>query len=248
MRILAVTGGHSFDRDAFAAFLSALPGDITWAEHPDAGIDPELLAGFDASLHYDMPGTLPEPEVPPDGLRAALWAAPETGHGYVVLHHALAAWAGWPEWAEFVGGAYRYRPGLVRGAPCPDSGYRHDVRQRFTVVDPVHPVATGLPGVFDLVDETYLCQVFEQDVTPLLRTDAPMTDDVHFSTALAMAGRRDERAGWRHPPGSSLAGWTREHGRARLVYLQPGDGVATLGDPTYRALVGNALEWVCRRR
>ncbi|MET3862599.1 type 1 glutamine amidotransferase [Dietzia sp. 2505] len=243
MRILAITGGHSFDRHAFSDFLDALPGDITWREHPDADIDLDEIAEFDVSLHYDMPGTLPEPSEPPPSLQARLRAAPRSGHGYVVLHHAIASWANWDEWSEFVGGRYLYRPGTVRGVPRPDSGYRHAVRQRITVENHAHPVVAGVPPQFDLIDETYLCEIFEDSVVPLLRTDAPMTDDVHFSTALAMAGRRDEREGWRHEPGSSLIGWCRARGRSRLVYLQPGDTAATLASPHYRALVANSLRW-----
>ncbi|MFN3599932.1 MAG: ThuA domain-containing protein [Dietzia sp.] len=245
MRILAITGGHSFDHGAFADLLDALPGDITWREHPD--VDADDIADFDASLHYDMPGTLPGPSDPPPSLRANLRAAPRTGHGYVVLHHAIASWANWDEWAEFVGGRYLYRPGAVRGVLRPDSGYRHAVPQRITVDDASHPVVAGLPPRFDLVDETYLCEVFEDSVHPLLRTDAPMTDDVHYSTALAMAGRRDEREGWSHDPGSSLVGWCRSRGRSRLVYLQPGDKAPTLETVHYRDLVANALRWVCHQ-
>ena len=248
MRIAAFTGGHSFDRDAFADFLDSLPGEVTWHEHPEAHPGPDDLAAFDVSLHYDMPGTLPTPLDPPATLRAAVAAAPETGHGYVVLHHAIASWARWDGWAEFVGGRYLYQPGVVRGVACPDSGYRHAVEQQISVIDTSHPVVSGLPATFDLIDETYLCEVFEEDVTPLLRTDAEMTDAVHWSTALAMAGRRDEREGWHHRPGSQLVGWTKTNGRSRLVYLQPGDKAPTLSDPTYRRLVAGALEWAARKR
>ncbi len=248
MRIAAFTGGHSFDRDAFSRLLGSLPGDVTWFEHPNGGFAEAELARFDVSLHYDMPGTLPTPSDPPLELRQAVAAAPDTGHGYVVLHHAIASWANWDGWAEFVGGRYLYRPGVVRGVDCQDSGYRHAVPQRISIADASHPVVAGLPESFDLVDETYLCEVFESDVTPLLRTDAEMTDAVHFSTALAMAGRRDERAGWSHRPGSSLVGWTKTNGRSRLAYLQPGDTDATLADPVYRNLVAGALEWATHTR
>lgn len=248
MRIAAFTGGHSFDRDAFSDLLDSLPGDVTWFEHPNAEVSPVELAAFDVSLHYDMPGTLPSPTDPPESLRASVAAAPESEHGYVVLHHAIASWANWDGWAEFVGGRYLYQPGVVRGLSCPDSGYRHAVPQRISLADTAHPIVSGLPESFDLVDETYLCEVFEDDVTPLLRTDAEMTDAVHWSTALAMAGRRDEREGWAHRPGSQLVGWTKSMGRSRLVYLQPGDKAPTMVDPNYRDLVAGALEWVAHRR
>lgn len=243
MRIAAFSGGHSFDRAAFADLLDSLPGEVTWFEHPDADLGPDGPATFDVSLHYDMPGTLPQPSAPPDSLREAVNAAPVTGHGYVVLHHAIASWADWDGWSEFVGGRYLYRPAPVRGVDRPDSGYRHEVPQRISVVDTDHPIVSGLPESFDLIDETYLCEVFEDDVTPLLRTDADMTDAVHFSTAAAMAGRRDDRSGWHHAPGSPLVGWTRTNGRSRLVYLQPGDGAPTLSNPVYRRLVASALRW-----
>ncbi|RRQ29868.1 ThuA domain-containing protein [Rhodococcus sp. Eu-32] len=246
MRIAAFTGGHSFDRDAFASLLESLPGDVTWFEHPDVDLGPTELTTFDVCLHYDMPGTLPEPSDPPAALRDAIASAPTTGLGYVVLHHAIASWATWEGWSEFVGGKYLYRPGVVRGIDEPDSGYRLDVPQRISVADASHPVVEGIPPTFDIVDETYLCQVFEDDVTPLLRSDAEMTDAVHWSTALAMAGRRGEREGWHHEPGSSLCGWTKTNGRSRLVYLQPGDSAATLGDPVYRRLVAGAVHWAAR--
>ncbi|SNS87557.1 ThuA domain-containing protein [Rhodococcoides kyotonense] len=244
MRIAAFTGGHSFDRDAFADLLQSLPGDVTWFEQH---VHDFSTAEFDVFLHYDMPGTLPEPSDPPDAVRDAVFSAPESGLGYVVLHHAIASWATWDGWAEFVGGKYLYRPGTVRGVDTPDSGYRLEVPQRISVVDPAHSIVEGLPESFDLVDETYLCEVFEEDVTPLLRTDADMTDAVHWSTALAMAGRRGEREGWRHAPGSSLVGWTKTNGRSRLAYLQPGDSAATLSDPVYRRLVAGAVRWASRR-
>ncbi|MGB3771915.1 MAG: ThuA domain-containing protein [Rhodococcus sp. (in: high G+C Gram-positive bacteria)] len=243
MRTAAFTGGHSFDRAAFTDFLDSLPGDVTWFEHPEADLGPDDLARFDVSLHYDMPGTLPAPADPPTAVRAAVAAAPTSGHGYVVLHHAIASWAAWDDWAEFVGGRYLYRAGVVRGVDCKDSGYRHAVPQTISVADPSHPIVRTIPPSFDLVDETYLCEIFEDDVTPLLRTDADMTDAVHWSTELAIAGRRDERDGWTHPPGSQLVGWTKTNGRSRLVYLQPGDKAPTLSHPVYRRLVAEALRW-----
>ena len=102
----------------------------------------------------------------------------------------------------------------------------------------------GLESGLDLVDETYLCPVFEDEVTPLLRTDARIDDSVHFSTVEGAAGRLQSRDGWQHPPGSSFAAWTRTAGRSRVVYIQPGDAARTLDDSAYRTLVSNAVTWV----
>ena len=48
---------------------------------------------------------------------------------------------------------------------------------------------------------------------------------------------------WHYPDGSCLAGWTREAGRLRVVYLQPGDTPGTFADHHYRQLLANAIRW-----
>lgn len=250
-KVLAVTGGHSFDREAFGCLLDSLPFDITWVEHPDAleWLDPDRLDGYAASLHYDMPGGRLEPTPVPEVVAEGITGLVGRGHGFVALHHALASWPGWPTWSELLGGQFLYAPGIVRDRSWPDSGYRHDVVQHLTPLQD-HPILEGLAGGLDITDETYLCPVFEDDVTPLLRTDAPIVDSVHSSTLHAMlsgdhADTRD--LGWSHPEGSTLAAWCREVGRARVVYVQPGDSAATLGSPGYRRLVANALRWAGRQ-
>jgi type 1 glutamine amidotransferase len=244
MRVVALTGGHSFDRESFKRFLEVLPCEVVWIQHPDAikfvcdgGLD-----GFDVTLHYDMPGVRPPTPAPvefADRIRERTAA----GRGFVILHHAIASWPLWPDWAEIVGGQYFYAPGLLRGREWPDSGYRMDVSEHLRCVDPDHPVLNGLEKGLDLVDETYLCPIFEDEVSPLLRTDAPIDDSVHFSTEQGMQGRMNSRDSWVHPSGSTLAAWTRTVGRSRVVYIQPGDAARTLDDPGYRRLVGNAISW-----
>lgn len=245
MRVVAVTGGHSFDRDAFATFLDSLPCDVVWIEHPDAVefIADGGLDDFAVSLHYDMPGVRPVPSAPPQAYVDRIQERTERGGGFVVLHHAIASWPLWPGWLDLVGGRYLYTPGEIRGARWPDSGYRLDVAERLAVVDPAHPVVSGLTDGFDLVDETYLCPVLEDEVTALLTTDAPIDDSVHFSSVEAMAGRLHSRGNWHHPRGSSFAAWTKTVGRSRVVYIQPGDSAATFGDGNYRRLVANAVTW-----
>jgi len=96
------------------------------------------------------------------------------------------------------------------------------------------------------VDETYLCPIFEEDVIPLLRTDAPMVDEVHTSALATLQARNGGRVidtNWHHPPGSSLAAWCREVGTSRWVYIQPGDTPETLRNEGYQTLVEHALAW-----
>ncbi len=257
MKFLAVTGGHSFDREAFGAFLDALgdslTAEVTWVEQPEAlqWLTPERLDGYDASLHYDMPGARPTATQPPPELADGIARLTAAGHGFVVMHHAIASWPGWAPWSELVGGQYLYRPGTVRGQDWPDSGYMADVPQHLTALDPEHPVLAGLADGLDVVDEPYLCPVFEADVHPLLRTDAPRRDVDHHSTVAAVAEGVEvpsSNGDWTHPDGSSLAAWTRINDRSRLVYIQPGDKGRTLGEPRYRRLVSNALGWVADHR
>jgi len=251
-RVLALTGGHSYDRAAFETLLDSLPFDITWVEQPDAleWFAADRLIDFDVNLHYDMPGGRLIPVDPSPTWVSGMRDLVNAGRGFVVMHHALASWPSWPQWSEHVGGKYLYAPGAVRGHLWPDSGFRHNVEQHLSPVGS-HPVLAGLEAGFDLSDETYLCPTFADEVTPLLRTNAVMTDKVHVSTAAALrSGNVNEPLDptWQHPPGSPLAAWCREHGSSRWVYVQPGDTGQTLRNTQYQRLIANAVHWASRRQ
>ncbi len=250
---LVAVRGHPFDRTAFDAIFQAMDGiSATMVDQPAAArlMNPEGMRGFDALVLYDMPGldfdapdAPPAIVEPPDELRAGLRALLEQGTGVVALHHALAGWPGWGDYHEWLGGRFLYRPGAVRGTRALDSGYRHDVSYRAHMVGD-HPVTAGLPTSFDITDELDLCEVFEDRVTPILRSSASFHRDHFYSAAHAVAGRMFENAGWDHPPGSNVIGWVKQALNARLVYLQPGDGVPAYDNPHYRRLVENAIRWV----
>lgn len=251
VRALVLTGGHPFDRGSFVAMLEALPG-VVWehVEHPEAidRLAPGRV-GADVVLAYDMPGIgfrrgqLPELVPPPDRLVEGMSGLLDAGQPFVFLHHAICSWPTWPGFAEIVGGRFHYVAADLRGTDWPDSGYRHDVRQTLTVVDPEHPLAAGLPLRFELIDETYVCPVFEDDVTPVLMTDASRADRDHYSATLAVTGRRDSNEGWQHPAGSRVAAWVRRAGNSPVAYIQPGDGPGAFTNPHYRQLVANAVHW-----
>jgi type 1 glutamine amidotransferase len=168
----------------------------------------------------------------------------ESGAGLVFLHHAIASWPAWPEFAEIVGGRYHYQPGRLRGVDYPDSGYVFDVTHTVDVLEPEHPVCAGLGESFTLTDELYCFPVFEDSVVPLLRTRFDTSDtSSFFGTDLALRGRRNTNEGWTHPPGSTLVGWVKHAGRSPLVYLQFGDGPVTYADPVFRRVVANAIRW-----
>ncbi|MEO8812562.1 MAG: ThuA domain-containing protein [Caulobacteraceae bacterium] len=252
LNVLVAAKGHPYLRDSFMAIFDTMPGiACTRVEQPAAArlMNPEGMAGFDALVLYDMPGVDfaaadPPAFVAPDAaFKAGFLALLDSGKGVVALHHAIAGWPAWPEYAELLGGRFLYKPGRLRGSDRPDSGYRHDVTHQVTVLRPDHPIAAGLPPAFTLTDELYLFEVFEDLVEPLLASDAAFTADVFYSAARAVAGKMFSNAGWRHPAGSNLVGWTKRARASPLVYLQPGDGPPTYADPTYRRLVENAIRW-----
>jgi type 1 glutamine amidotransferase len=145
-----------------------------------------------------------------------------------------------------VGGRFLYQPGEVRGRQCLDSGYRHDVAYTAELIAD-HPVTTGVAAAFDVVDELYLAEVFDGDVTPLVRARHAFTAAGFYSAAHAVAGRLFDNAGWAHPPGSDLVGWTKRAGNANIVYLQFGDGPAAYANPHIIRLIANALDWTSRK-
>jgi len=253
LNVLVAAKGHPYLRDPFMAMFDTLPGiACTLVEQPAVQrlMNPEGMKGFDALVLYDMPGldfaaAEPPAYVEPDQvLKDGLLALLDEGKGVVALHHAVAGWPAWPEYAEWLGGRFLYRAGPLRGADRPDSGYRHDVDHEVSVLDPGHPVAEGVPARFRLTDELYLGEVFEDLVHPLLASDAAFTRGGFYSANLAVNGAMYSNAGWNHPDGSNLVGWSKRASNSPLVYLQPGDGPETYENPHYRRLIENAIRWV----
>jgi type 1 glutamine amidotransferase len=254
-RVLLVTGGHPFDRDAFlAVFDDRLFDDVevTHIEHPDALaiLTADGTAGHDVLVMYDMPGieftrgdpparfVAPPPEVV-EGYAGLL----EAGRGMVFLHHAIASWPAWPDFAEIVGGRFHYQPAQLGGRAWPDSGYRFDVTHTVEVLEPDHPLAAGLPDVFEITDELYLFPVLAEQVVPVMRSRHRFVDSGFYSADRAIRGERDSRAGWSHPPGSDLVAWVKHAANSPVAYVQFGDGPGTYADPAYRRAVANAVAW-----
>ena len=253
LNVLVAAKGHPYLRDPFMAMFDALPGiACTLVEQPAAArlMNPKGMTGFDVLVLYDMPGLDFAADNPPayvepdDDFKAGFTALLDEGRiGVVALHHAIGGWPVWPAYAEFLGGAFRYRPGDLRGQQRLDGGYRHDVAYEAVVAAPDHPVLAGIPPRFPLTDELYLFEVFEGEVTPLLRADHAFVREEFYSAAQAVAGHMFSNAGWDHPEGSNLIGWTKKAGASPLVYLQPGDGPDAYDNPNVRRLIENAIRW-----
>lgn len=253
LNVLVAAKGHPYLRDPFMAIFDDMQGiAATLVEQPLAArlMSPAGMKGFDALVLYDMPGLdFRQPDPPqflePDeefkhGFRALL----DSGKGVVALHHAIAGWPAWEEYAELLGGRFLYKPGLLRGKQCLDSGYHHDVAHEVVCLDPRHPVLAGLPPRFDLMDELYLFEVFADTTTPLLRSTRRFVRENFYSAAQAVSGKMFSNEGWAHDEGSDIVGWVKRARQSPLVYLQPGDGPTTYADANYRRLIANAIRWV----
>jgi type 1 glutamine amidotransferase len=251
--ILLVTKGHPFEWTPFFGMFDAMDR-VAWThvEQPAAQalFNVEQAARYDAFVLYDMPGIRFHPDRGPDFLepgeayRRRFLELLEDGHGFVFLHHAIAGWPAWEQYADILGGRFLYLPGTLRGRDRQDSGYRHEVDHEVRVVAR-HPVTEGVPERFRITDELYLFEVFEDDVEPLLVSDHRFEADNFYSAAHAV---RDHvmfsNDGWQHEAGSNLIGWTRTHGSSRIVYLQCGDDARAYANSSYQRLVRNAIAWV----
>lgn len=250
-QLLVLSGGHPYEAEPFAGLLASFTGwTVTHLIHPEAETAIAEGAAQDAAaiLFYDMPGYRFEDgkaatRPPSFTYRRAIADHFARGGGAVAMHHAIAGWAEWPEWAEMVGGRFLYAPGEANGAAHLDSGYRHEVQYDAIVLDPEHPVTAGLPSRFPLCDELYLAPVWGA-AKPLLRADHAFVRDNFYSAAQAVAGQMFSNTGWDHRPETDLIAWEKPVGAGRLVYLQPGDGPAAYADPNFRRLLANALTYV----
>ena len=252
LNVLVAVKGHPFDRTAFGAIFDEMEGvAAAIVDQPAAArlMTPEGMAGFDALVLYDMPGIDfraaggPRFIEPSAAVKAGFLAMLDAGVPVVALHHAIAGWPAWPEYADILGGRFLYQPAELRGRARLDSGYRHDVAYEAVAAAPEHPILEGLPERIPLTDELYLFEVFEDAVTPLLRAPHAFMRQGFYSAAQAVAGKMLSNQGWDHPPGSDLIGWTKQARCSPLVYLQPGDGPATYASPNYRRLLRNAIVW-----
>jgi type 1 glutamine amidotransferase len=253
LQVLVAVRGHPFDRTAFDSVFQRMEGvAATMVDHPAAArlMNPDGMRGYHALVLYDMPGLdftvtegAPRYVSPDAGFVDGFEELLRQGTGIVALHHALAGWPAWPGYADHMGGTFIYRPSIVRGSARLDSGYAHGVEYEAVVVAD-HPVTRRVPPRFRIRDELYLAEIFEADVTPLLRADVPFTRDRFFSAAAAVSGNMYNNDNWDHPPGSNLIGWTRWALNSPLVYLQPGDGRDAYENPHVAHMIEDAIRWV----
>ncbi|MEM7094459.1 MAG: ThuA domain-containing protein [Actinomycetota bacterium] len=252
LRILIVTKGHPFEAEPFFAVFDALGHEWDHVEWPEAEavLTTAGTADYDALVMYDMPGirfTGDEPpaefDEPSPSFQQAYLDLLDAGRGMVFLHHAIASWPAWPEFAKIVGGRFHYQPAQLGGREWPDSGYRFNVTHTVEVLEADHPICAGLDPTFDIVDELYCFPVFEDDVVPLMRSTFDFAAENFSSADLAIRGQRNSSEGWTHPRGSDLVAWVKNAANSPVAYVQFADGPVTYADANYRRVVDNAIRW-----
>ena len=258
--VLIVSKGHDYNHDAFLAMFAEDP-DITTTlvEQPAAQVllRPENIDRYDAVLFYDMSGIpaigLLHDDANDTGIPSAdfvnsMEALLASGKGIVLLNHGTVGWPNWPLWREIHGSSFMLSGGEVFGDTVQGSGYRGghgpfpNPTFTLTPVDPDHPVVAGLGAGFTIADEIYIRSPnFEANVLPLMRSDYDYVASNFTPPPLASA---EEQANWDHPPGSNLVVWANAARNSPVVASDIGDSPEAFGNPGFRRLLKNALQWV----
>lgn len=214
IRILVITGGHEYKKEAFNRMLENLGPGITYKieELPGAFnmFLPENRNQYDVLVFYHMWQKITDEQA------AVFSECIRSGKPVVALHHSICAFDDWPEYWNILGGKYFHKPTSFKGKDYPASSYIHDLHFRIKVVDPDHPVTRGVHD-FDIFDETYKGYYVEEGVIPFLTTDEPSS--------------------------TSVIGWAKQYGKARIVVIQSGHDAPTFENPDYRKLLKQSIEW-----
>ena len=217
IRVLLVTGGHPFEKEPFFKVFQDNP-DITYqaVAHPNA----HALFKAEAAKEYDVIVTYDYNQKITEEAKADFVARLKDGKGLVVLHHAIATYPTWPEYANIIGAHYYLAATNIHGVFKPRSAYKHGVDFRIHVADTRHPVTRGVAD-FDIHDETYKWFDVARECQPLLTTDEPESNP-------------------------EIA-WAKSYKGTRVVYLESGHDHLAYENPGFQQLLRQAIRWTGRK-
>ncbi len=215
IRVLVLTGGHSYKTEQFNKMLENLGENISYqiAEFPAAYdmFKPENRDKYDVLVFYQMWQKITDDQ-------AKLFAETiSEGKPVVALHHSICAYDDWPEYWNIIGGKYFHKQTTFNGNDYQPCSYIHDLHFTVKVTDSKNPVTKGLND-FEIFDETYKGYYVEEGVTPLLTTNEQSSTPV--------------------------IGWSKKYGKSRIVVLQSGHDAPTFENPNFRKLLKQSIQWV----
>ncbi len=168
VRVLVVTGGHSYDPSFYELFAGQAGVQWSHAASQKEAFTKDMQDRWDVLVLYDMYNQIGDAE------QANLRRYVEAGKGVVALHHSIVDYTSWPWWyEEVIGGKYFEKP----EAGHPASHYKDDVPM---IVRPVrgmeqHPIVRGL-GELVTVDECYRGMWHSPRITVLMETGNQWND------------------------------------------------------------------------
>lgn len=217
IRVLVITGGHDFEKDAFFKLFKDNP-DITYraVEHPQAHAEftAEAAKQYDVIVMYDFNQKISEEA------KADFVARLKEGKGLVVLHHAIATYPDWPEYWKIIGARYYLAKTNVNGVEKARSAYKHGMHFTLHVPDPDHPVTRGVKD-YEIHDETYKWFDVAQECHPLLTTEEPESNHV--------------------------IAWAKSYEKARVIYMQSGHDHFAYENPNFQQVLRQAIRWTAKR-
>jgi type 1 glutamine amidotransferase len=217
IRVLVITGNHSYNKETFNAMFVSFGNTITFqvAEFPAAYemFLPENRNKYDVLVFYHMWQKITEEQ------KKFFADCIRQGKPVVALHHSICAYDDWEEYWHIIGGKYFHKTTILNGKEYPACSYIHDLHFMARVVDKKHPITKGVKD-FELFDETYKGYYVEPGVKTLLTT----TDTTS----------------------TPVIGWTKMYGKARIVTLQSGHDSPTFQNPNFRQLLRQSIEWVIK--
>jgi hypothetical protein len=218
VRLLLVTGGHDYETNAFHRLFREMPGvSFTHAEHPraHAHLKVENRDAYDVIVLYDMWQPIS------DAAKQDFLQCLRAGKGLVALHHSLASYQNWPDYARIIGGKYNLEKRTEAGREIPASTYLHDVKFKVKVAAPQHPVTRELRD-FEIHDETYGRLSVDPGVEVLLTTEEATS----------------------HPQ----IAWAHRIEGTRVACIQLGHDHLAYENPSYQRLVRQAILWTAGRQ
>ncbi|MCX8037261.1 MAG: ThuA domain-containing protein [Candidatus Sumerlaeia bacterium] len=213
IRVLLTTGGHGFQEKEFFAFWNSL-SEVTWREGKCIKSGEPFTP--ENLKNIDVIVAYDMAQGITADQQAAFKAFLARGGGLVATHHSIASWQDWPDYERIIGVKYFLKPAERDGKKYSKSGYKHDVNMKVHIADSKHPITRGLSD-FEIRDETYVGYLVHPDVHVLLTTDEPTNEKTLM--------------------------WTRQEGKARVVFYQLGHDNKAWTNSNYKTLLVRAIQW-----